>query len=161
ASAPIADLGWAVVVERPAAEAYSLLYASIFRTAILLLLGLGMAVLASLIIGRRVMRPVEVLRQGAARIGAGDLNHRLDIKTGGELQALADEFNRMTTQLQESHANLERQVEERTRELARSVEELRALGEVSQAVSSSLDLHTVLTTIVDRAVQLSLASGGV
>jgi signal transduction histidine kinase/HAMP domain-containing protein len=161
ASAHIADLGWAVVVERPAAEAYALLFASILRTSILLLLGLGMAVLASLIIGRRVVRPVEMLRQGAARIGAGDLDYRLEIKTGDELQALADEFNRMTAQLQESHANLERQVEERTRELARSVEELKALGEVSQAVSSSLDLHTVLTTIVDRAVQLSGASGGV
>ena len=161
ASARIADLGWAVVVERPAAEAYALLYASILRTSILLLLGLGMAVLASLIIGRRVVRPVEMLRQGAARIGAGDLDHRLEIKTGDELQALAEEFNRMTAQLQESYANLERQVEERTRELARSVEELKALGEVSQAVSSTLDLHTVLTTIVDRAVQLSGASGGV
>src|SRR5215475_658746 len=131
ASAPLPDLGWAVLVERPAAEAYALLYASILRTSVLLLLGLGMAVLASLLIGRRVVRPVELLRQGAARIGAGDLDHRLEIKTGDELQALADEFNRMTTQLQESHANLERQVEERTRELARSVEELRALGEVS------------------------------
>jgi signal transduction histidine kinase len=161
ASARIADLGWAVVVERPAAEAYSPLYASILRTSILLLLGLGMAVLASLIIGRRVVRPVEMLRQGAARIGAGDLDYRLEIKTGDELQALADEFNRMTAQLQESHTTLERQVEERTRDLARSVEELRALGEVSQAVSSSLDLHTVLTTVVDRAVQLSGASGGV
>jgi signal transduction histidine kinase len=150
-----------VVVERPAAEAYSPLYASILRTSLLLLLGLGMAVLASVVIGRRVVRPVAMLRQGAARIGAGDLDHRLEIKTGDELQALADEFNRMTAQLQESHANLERQVKERTRELARSVEELKALGEVSQAVSSSLDLHTVLTTIVDRAVQLSGASGGV
>jgi signal transduction histidine kinase/HAMP domain-containing protein len=161
ASAPISDLGWAVVVERPAAEAYSPLYASILRTSILLLLGLGMAILASVVIGRRVVRPVEMLRRGAARIGAGDLDHRLEIRTGDELQALADEFNRMTTQLQESHANLERQVEERTRELARSVEELKALGEVSQAVSSSLDLQTVLTTVVDRAVQISGASAGV
>jgi signal transduction histidine kinase len=161
ASAPIPDLGWAVLVERPAAEAYSPLYASILRTSILLLLGLGLAVVASLLIGRRVVRPVELLRRGAARIGAGDLDHRLEINTRDELQALAEEFNRMAAQLQESHANLERQVEERTRELARSVEELKALGEVSQAVSSSLDLHTVLTTIVDRAVQLSAANGGV
>ena len=111
ASARIADLGWAVVVERPAAEAYALLYASILRTSILLLLGLGMAVLASLIIGRRVVRPVGMLRQGAARIGAGYLDHRLEIKTGDELQALAEEFNRMTVQLQDSYANLEQKVE--------------------------------------------------
>src|SRR4030095_15190604 len=47
------------------------------------------------------------------------------------------------------------ELQARTHELARSVEELKALGEVSQAVSSSLDLQTVLTSIVDRAVQLS------
>jgi two-component system NtrC family sensor kinase len=51
-------------------------------------------------------------------------------------------------------------LEARTTELARSVEELKALGEVSHAVSSTLDLETVLTTIVARAVQLSAASGG-
>jgi GAF domain-containing protein len=52
------------------------------------------------------------------------------------------------------------EVQERTRELARSVEELRALGEVSQAVNSTLDLETVLTTIVAKAVQLSGTEGG-
>ena len=72
AYAAIPDLGWAVLVERPTAEAYAPLYASILRTSMLLLVGLGMAILASLLISRRVVRPVEVLRQGAAQIGAGD-----------------------------------------------------------------------------------------
>src|SRR5207253_593643 len=53
------------------------------------------------------------------------------------------------------------EVQARTRELARSVEELQALGEVSQAVNSTLDLETVLTTIVGRAVQLSHTDAGV
>ena len=48
----------------------------------------------------------------------------------------------------------------RERELARSVDELRALGEISQAVGSTLDLGEVLTTIVTRAVRLSGAEGG-
>ena len=48
----------------------------------------------------------------------------------------------------------------RTDDLARSVGELRALGEVSQAVNSTLDLETVLTTIVQRAVQLSGTDAG-
>ena len=52
------------------------------------------------------------------------------------------------------------EVQVRTRELARSVEELQALGEVSQAVNSTLDLKTVLTTIVGRAVQLSRTDAG-
>ena len=52
------------------------------------------------------------------------------------------------------------EVQARTPELARSVEELRALGEVSQAVNSTLDLQTVLDTIVAKAMQLSGTEAG-
>src|SRR5262249_20051069 len=52
------------------------------------------------------------------------------------------------------------EVQVRTRELAQSVEELQALGEVIQAVNSTLDLQTVLSTIVAKAVQLSGTEGG-
>src|SRR5262245_31852678 len=53
------------------------------------------------------------------------------------------------------------EVQARTRELAQSVEELRALGEVSQAVNSTIDLETVLSTIVGCAVQLSGSDSGI
>src|SRR5262249_45528153 len=52
------------------------------------------------------------------------------------------------------------EVQARTRELSQSVEELRALGEVGQAINSTLDLETVLTTIVAKAVQLSGTEAG-
>lgn len=106
--APIPELGWIVFVERPAVEALAPLYSSLFRTGALLLVGLAIAVLASLLIGFRVVRPLQELRQGAARIGAGELDHRIDIQTGDELEGLAGEFNEMTSKLQESYANIER-----------------------------------------------------
>jgi signal transduction histidine kinase len=59
------------------------------------------------------------------------------------------------------NVRLFQELQARTRELDRSVEELKALGEVSQAVTSTLDLETVLHTIVARAVQLSGTFGGV
>ena len=59
------------------------------------------------------------------------------------------------------NVRLLQELQARTRELGRSVEELKALGEVGRAVSSTLDLQTVLTTIVSRAVELSGTSGGV
>ena len=58
------------------------------------------------------------------------------------------------------NVRLFQEIQDRTQELARSVEELGALGQVSQAVSSSLDLQEVLTTIVSHAVQLSGADAG-
>ncbi|RPH79680.1 MAG: GAF domain-containing protein, partial [Candidatus Rokuibacteriota bacterium] len=59
------------------------------------------------------------------------------------------------------NVRLFQELEARTRELAQSVGELRALGEVGQAVSSTLDLQTVLSTIVGRAVQLSGTDCGI
>jgi signal transduction histidine kinase len=100
------------------------------------------------------------LRAGAARIGGGDLSQRIAIKTGDELESLADQFNDMAGRLQESYADLEEKVEVRTQELARSVNELQALGEVSQTINSTLDVENVLRTIVTKAVELSLTDAG-
>src|SRR5262249_53756777 len=58
------------------------------------------------------------------------------------------------------NVRLFQELEARTRQLVQSVGELRALGEVGQAVSSTLDLETVLTRIVSHAVQLSGTDGG-
>jgi signal transduction histidine kinase len=160
AFAPIAPLGWLVFVELPRDEAYEPLYRAIQRTGLVLLAALGLAVLASMLLARKMVVPIQALRAGAARIGSGDLSQRISIKTGDELEALADQFNDMAGRLQDSYINLERKVEVRTGELAQSVSELRALGEVSQAVNSTLDLENVLTTIVAMAVQLSGTEAG-
>jgi GAF domain-containing protein len=58
------------------------------------------------------------------------------------------------------NARLFNEVQARTRELTQSVEELRALGQVTQAVNSTVDLETVLTTIVAKATQLSSTEAG-
>jgi signal transduction histidine kinase len=158
--AEIAPLGWLVFVELPSDEAYAPLRTTIIRTILLLLAALCLALLGGMFLVRKMVVPIETLRAGAARIGSGDLTQRISIKTGDELESLADQFNEMAAKLQDSHANLEAQVERRTRQLEQSVLELRALGEVSQAVSSTLKLDNVLDTIVAKAVQLSSTTGG-
>jgi signal transduction histidine kinase len=157
---PLPPLGWHVFVELPAAEAYAPLYASIERSGWLLLGALGLSFLAGLLLARRMVGPIRALREGAARIGSGDFSQQISIKTGDELEALADQFNDMGSRLQESYADLEKKVELRTEELNQSVEELRALGDVSRAVNSTLDLAAVLDTIVSKAVQLSDTDAG-
>ena len=94
--------------------------------------------------------PVKLMETRLRLIAAGDLAQRVDVPNRDELGGLAAQFNQMAIEL-----------EARTRELTRLVDELRALGEVSQAVSSSLELEIVLDTIVARAAQLSAAHSGV
>jgi signal transduction histidine kinase len=160
AFAPVSPMGWLVFVELPVSEAYAPLYASVQRVGLMLLAALGLAFLAGMFLARRMVVPIQALRTGAARIGSGDLSQRIAIKTGDEVEALADQFNDMAGRLQESYADLENKVEQRTRELAQSISELRALGDVSQAVNSTLDLETVLSTIVTKATQLSGTEAG-
>ena len=100
--------GWHVFVEQPLAEAFAPLYSSLLRTAVLLPLGLGLAVLASLFLVRRMVTPIRALEAGVARIGAGALDHRIDVRTGDELEALAEAFNRMTDRLRGYTEDLQR-----------------------------------------------------
>ena len=86
----------------PLDEAYAPLYASIQRTGLVLLLGLGGAVLAALFLARRMVVPMRALQAGMARIGSGELGARVEVKTGDELEALADQFNTMSTELRDS-----------------------------------------------------------
>jgi signal transduction histidine kinase/CheY-like chemotaxis protein len=117
AYAPVVPLGWFVFVDLPTGEAYAPLYSSMLRSGTLLLAGLTLAVLAGLYLARRMVVPIQALCEGATRIGGGDLGQRMSINTGDELELLGEQFNRMAADLEGSYANLERKVEERTRQL--------------------------------------------
>ena len=123
---------------------------------------------------RYISRPLLKLQESASLIAQGDLDSFVDKSGRGEIGILAQhldvmrgsikrlfgELSKSKEKLEEHSRTLEQKVEVRTRELARSVEELKALGEVSQVVSSTLDLEAVLSSIVRNAVQLSKADAG-
>jgi signal transduction histidine kinase len=110
----------------------------------------ALALMLGYAISWSLIGPVKLMEARLRLIASGDLSQRVEVPNRDELGALAAQFNQMAVEL-----------EARTRELTRLVGELRALGEVSQAVSSSLELETVLDTIVARAAQLSAAHAGV
>jgi signal transduction histidine kinase len=114
---------------------------------------------ATQVSGARTMLGVPMLREGTP-IGVINLQ-RIGVRPFTEKQIeLASTFADQAV-IAIENVRLFDEVQARTRELAQSVEELRALGEVSQAVNSTLDLETVLATIVAKAVLLSNTDAGV
>jgi GAF domain-containing protein/HAMP domain-containing protein len=157
--APIDALKWHVFVEQPVTEVYAKLNASIMRTALLLLAGLGLSALGALALARGMVRPIRTLEEGAQRIGAGDLDQRIEIRTGDELEALAGQFNRMSGALRESYAGLEQKVEARTRELEEALEQQTAISEILRIISSSPgNVGPMLHAVAERALSLCEAA---
>ncbi|VIO67302.1 adenylate/guanylate cyclase domain-containing protein [Bradyrhizobium ivorense] len=151
------NLGWLVFFEQPTAQALSPIRDQLVRIALLIALGLVLAIIAGTILARRMLVPITALRTGAHRLGAGDFDHRIEVKTKDELEELAGQFNSMASQLAETYSGLEAKVKERTRDLAQSVNELKVLEEVGRAVASSLDLNAVLPTVAARALEITHA----
>ena len=118
-----------------------------------------------LYIGRNVVARLTALSAGMRSIVSGRRDVAISIRGNDEITEMARavevfrdnaiSLDRLLAEREQAAQQLEKLVGERTAELARSVEELRALGEVSQTVNSTLNLETVLNAIVTKAAQLS------
>jgi signal transduction histidine kinase len=109
--------------------------------------------------GARTLLLVPMLKENAL-VGAISI-YRQEVRSFADKQIeLVSNFARQAV-IAIENVRLLKELRSRTTELGRSVEELRALGDVTQAVNSTLDLETVLSTIVAKAVQLSGTEAGV
>ena len=142
-------------------------------------LGLAVAVALSLIssvligwlyVGRNVVARLTKLSDGMRAIVGGQRDIAIPTSGSDEIAEMARAvevfrdnavaLDELLAEREQAAARLEQKVEQRTHELSQSIGELRALGEVTQTVTSTLDLQTVLTTIVAKATQLSGTEAG-
>jgi len=155
ATASIPGTSWVIVTELPQREAFA-------ATARMLpALWLGMTLfgilaisLAGIYINTMIVRPITSLRLGALRIGQGDRDHRIGVIRRDEVGQLAEAFNAMAGELQESYQDLEHKVAMRTEDLARSNAELEQFASVA-----SHDLQEPLRMVTTYLELLRLRLG--
>ncbi|MCB1167389.1 MAG: SpoIIE family protein phosphatase [Leptospiraceae bacterium] len=106
----------------------------------------GVAIIIAIATAILITRPILSLSEGASIIGSGDLSHRISISSSDEIGQLAHSFNNMTARIQDFTQNLEDKVEQRTKELNETLEQVQAL-KVQQ------DGDYFLTSLLARPLQ--------
>jgi adenylate cyclase len=134
---------WTAIVALPTAEAYQPIRAALWRTAFLLLAGVAFAAALAYWLARRMIGPIKALEDGASHIGAGEFNHRIEMRTGDELERLAQRFNTMAGELA-----LSRERSERINRLKRFLSPQIAELVESPGQERLLDSHRAVVTVI-------------
>jgi signal transduction histidine kinase len=123
--APVPELGWAVILEEPLDAA--LANVEVLKRYALVLMAVGLLVGTVIIawVSSRMTGPIRELHEGAKIIGSGNLDYRVNVKTGDEIEWLGEEFNKMAAELKISYATLEQKVKDKTSELEKAYAELK------------------------------------
>ncbi|MBW2568153.1 MAG: response regulator [Deltaproteobacteria bacterium] len=108
---------WYIMLHESKSEALSALYRIITILILVTTAAAAIIIFVSIKLANRITNPIHLLHDGAEIIGNGNLDHRLSIKTGDEIEQLANEFNRMSDKLQNSYQTLGKKVQDRTAEL--------------------------------------------
>jgi nitrate/nitrite-specific signal transduction histidine kinase len=103
---------------------------------------------------RHITNPIQKLIQASEQVTAGQFKHHIEVKTGDEIEILADQFNLMSAELEESYSSLEKKVADRTHEIA-------TLNAIAAQVSSSLNLNEVMADALERLMELTGMEHGI
>jgi nitrate/nitrite-specific signal transduction histidine kinase len=145
--------GWVVLKEQSWAEIMqpSLAYRQLLI--VLLALGVIVPVLVTAYGVRHITNPIQKLIHASEQVTAGQFKHRIEVKTGDEIETLANQFNLMSAKLDDSYSSLEKKVADRTRELA-------IMNSIISVASHSLDIQEILEdALIKTAEQMGFDAG--
>ncbi len=151
---------WVIFTSQDPKETYAPVVLLLRWIAIAGSLGAGSLAFLGIYLTRRIIRPILVLQEGAKRIGMGNLDYRVKVKTGDEIEALSEEINEMAAKLKRSYAGLEREVAARTIELQARNRELASLYAIVSTLTRSLNLNEILTQTLSAMVHVFQVKGG-
>lgn len=146
-------VGWAVLKQQSWREIMQPTLA--YRQLLLVLLALGVVVpaLVTAYGVRHITGPIQKLIQATEQVMAGKFKQQIEVKTGDEIETLADQFNLMSAKLDDLYSSLEKKVADRTRELA-------IMNSIISVASQSLDIQEILEDALDKTVeQMGFESG--
>jgi signal transduction histidine kinase/CheY-like chemotaxis protein len=151
----IAGTRWLLFVEQPAEEVLSAVRTTIEVTILVLALGIAAASLVALLLARRLAKPILLLRDGAQRLGGGDLSAKIAVGSRDEIESVATAFNNMAESLRTLYESLEAKVLSRTRDLALANEQVtkqaQELYALNQKLSDQLRELDIKRQEADRA----------
>lgn len=139
--------GWLVIYQQQG-ETFDTLYRLIRTVGVLSFILVGLAILASVFIGQRIVDPLQHLSRAAHAMAAGSFSTRVDIRRRDELGGLATSFNSMATELQNAFNRLEKS----NQKLATRAEQVDAITRVGQHATSLLKLDDLITNLA-REIQ--------
>jgi nitrate/nitrite-specific signal transduction histidine kinase len=142
----VKEESWTVVMQ-PSLPYRQLLY-------VFLVLGVVVPVLVTAYGVRHITDPIQKLIHASEQVTAGQFDQHIEVKTGDEIETLADQFNLMSEKLDESYYSLEKKVAERTHELA-------TLNAIAAHVSSSLNLDEIMADALERIMELTGMEHGI
>ena len=151
--ATVSNTKWKVFVEQPESAAFAPLRGKIWKTALLIAAFVLAAVALSILLARRLVRPIKRLQVAAEAIGAGAYDERIELDRKDELGALAQAFNVMAERVQDLIGGLERKVAERTQAL-----EVASRTSREFLANMSHELRTPLNAIIGFSEVLSAES---
>lgn len=153
-TAPVPGTDWIMITELPLTEAYATT-----RLAVVLLGGMAILILVAVTttvannVRMMIADPMAKLRDGAEKIGQGQLGYRIDAPRGDEIGHLAVAFNKMASDLERQQENLQKAIAYEYE--SKRARELELLLKASEATSSSLDFNTVMHTLASHLLELS------
>ena len=116
----------------------------------------AMLIALAVLFNRWVLNPIRLLQRGVRRVARGSFDYTIDVTTGDEMQTLAEAFNDMTARLRVTYEDLERQVQERSRQLVRS-EQLAGVGFLAAGVAHEINNPLASIAFCSEALENRLA----
>ena len=143
---------WIIVAGAYEEEIYHSLYETERFILLVVLISLVMAFGLTIILARVLTKPILDLTEVTARMSAGDLSQRIKTISTDEIGILAYSFNRMAAQIQNYTANLEKLIEERTRDLMDSREKYRTLSQFLKSILESATQYAIIAMDMDGTI---------